>query len=88
MKSCAQVVANYPVAGANTTFFWIFRTTGKGHNLILTAMAHNLNVKSTRWNGFKEIEVLSVTLGQANVGLYRFNGTGYTLYKATSERIQ
>jgi len=56
--------------------------------LILTAMAHNLNVKSTRWNGFKEIEVLSVTLGQANVGLYRFNGTGYTLYKATSERIQ
>jgi hypothetical protein len=82
------IVANSPVAGANTTFFWIFRTTETGHDLVLTVQGHNLNVKSAHWKGYKEIELLSVTLGQANTALYRFNGTRYALYKPTSEKIQ
>jgi len=82
------VVANEPVAGANTTFFWIFRRTRNEHDLILTAQAHNLNLKNARWKGYKEIELLSVTLGQANTALYRFDGTRYTQYNVTSEKIQ
>jgi hypothetical protein len=56
--------------------------------LILTAQAHNLNLKNARWKGYKEIELLSVTLGKANTALYRFDGTRYTQYNVTSEKIQ
>ena len=82
------IVANNPVAGANTTFFWIFRNVGTSHDLILTAQGHSLIVKNTRWNGHPEIELVSVTQQQSNSDLYRFDGDHYTRYKAASEKIQ
>lgn len=82
------VVGKPPINGANVALFWIFRATVNGHELILFTGAHDLRVVRRRWKGFREIEVLSVTQGQVNTILFRFDGQRYARYKATSEKIQ
>ncbi len=82
------VAANPPVSGANTTMFWIFRTTGHGHTLVLTAMAHDLVIKKTIWNGLREIQTSSVTMMRFSTVSYRFNGKNYARFNTTGEEIR
>jgi hypothetical protein len=82
------VVGQPPINGANVAWFWIFRLTSQGHKLVLFGGGHDLRVTSRYSKGFREIELLSVTLGQFNTLLYRFDGQEYRRYKATSEKIQ
>ena len=82
------VAANPPVSGANTTMFWIFRTIGHGHKLVLTAMAHDLVIKKTRWNRFREIQTFSVTMMRPATVSYRFDGKNYSRFNTTQEGIR
>ncbi len=74
------VVANVPVSGANTTMFWLFRSTTNGHELILAAGAHDLIVKKKGRKGFRDIRTYSVIMMHATTLSYRFDGTKYTLF--------
>lgn len=76
-----------PVHGANTTMFWAFRTTHSGHDLIFTGGGHTLTAKNTRWNGYREIETLSVVTQKLATVVYRFDGTRYIRYKDKLEEI-
>jgi hypothetical protein len=82
------VVAVGPVRGANVTMFWVFRSTPHGHELVLTAGGHDLQVKSTSWKGYRDIELLSVTMQKLNTVLYKFNGKRYVHYKDKVEDIR
>jgi hypothetical protein len=82
------VVSVGPVRGANVTMFWVFRSTPHGHELVLTAGAHDLQVKSTFWKGYRDIELLSVTMQKLNTVLYKFNGKRYVRYKDKVEDIR
>jgi hypothetical protein len=77
-----------PVHGANTTMFWAFRPTHSGHDLIFTGGGHTLTAKNTRWNGYREIETLSVVMQKLATVVYRFDGTRYTRYKDKLEEIK
>lgn len=77
-----------PVHGANTTMFWAFRPTHSGYDLIFTGGGHTLTVKNTRWNGYREIETLSVVTQKLATVVYRFDGTRYTRYKDKLEEIK
>jgi hypothetical protein len=82
------VVSVGPVHGANVTMFWVFRSTPHGHELVLTAGGHDLQVKSTSWKGYRDIELLSVTMQKLNTVLYKFNGKRYVRYKDKVEDIR
>jgi hypothetical protein len=77
-----------PVQGANTTMFWAFRPTHSGHDLIFTGGGYTLTAKNTRWNGYREIETLSVVMQKLATVVYRFDGTRYTRYKDKLEKIK
>ncbi len=66
-----------PLAGANVTTFWIFRPTNQGYELLLNAAAHDLDVKSARSNGYRDIELLSATADSISRVLCKFNGETY-----------
>jgi len=49
------VVGNPPLTGANVTTFWVFRASTRGYEAVLVAPAHDLIVKRTRTNVFRDI---------------------------------
>jgi hypothetical protein len=81
------VVGQPPVSGANVTTFWVFRATPRGYELVLTAPAHSLTVRNSRWRGFRDIELVSATAVQVSTVLCRFDGKRYAEYKSKSEPI-
>lgn len=82
------VVGESPLAGANVVTFWVFCATAHGYRLVLTAPAHDLEVTSTRWKGYRDIELISLTAVQISRVICRFDGKRYRAYKSTSEPIQ
>jgi len=82
------VVGKEPLAGANVVTFWVFCSTDHGYKLVLTAPAHDLIVKNTRWKGHRDIELSSESAVQFSSVLCRFDGERYTPYKTKSEPIR
>ena len=76
------VVGEPPLVGGNVTLFWVFCATADGHELVLTAPAHNLMVKNKQWKGHREIELASMTAVQISTVLCRFDGKRYTEYRS------
>jgi hypothetical protein len=64
-----------------STMFWAFRPTVSGHELIFTGGGHDLRVKTSRTNGYRDIETLAVTMQKASTVLYRFDGKKYALQR-------
>src|SRR5262249_15402688 len=67
------IVGQAPVAGGNVAPFWIFRPTSKGHELILTAYVHDLFVRKARFNGYREIELVSLSAVEISRARLRFD---------------
>ena len=82
------VMGEGPLRGANVVTFWIFQSTTHGYRLILTAPAHDLVVKNTRWNGYHDIILMSATAEQISITLYKFDGKRYREYKSETEPIK
>jgi hypothetical protein len=87
-KTDFVVMARGPLAGGNVVVFWVFRGNPHGHELVLTAPMHDLIVKNTRWNGYRDIELLSATAVTVSTVLCRFDGKQYKEYKSKLEDIQ
>lgn len=81
------VDAEPPLSGTNVTTFWVFRSTPRGYELVLTAPAHDLQVRRTRWNGYREIELSAETAVEFTSVLFRFDGKQYTKYRVRSQRL-
>ena len=82
------VMVRGPLAGGNVVTFWVFRGTPHGHELVLTAPMHNLTVKDTRWNGYRDIELASMSAVKVAKVLCRFDGKQYKEYESKLEDIQ
>ncbi len=76
-----------PISGANVTTFWIFRSTARGHQLILTATAHDLVVGHKRRNGYLEIETMSATASEVTTVWYKFGSRRYIPYRERTELL-
>jgi hypothetical protein len=85
-KSDLVVKGEGPIAGANVTTFWIFNATDRGHELVFTAPAHDLIVQRTRWNGHREIEIISATASNVSTVLCRFDGKRYAAVRGNPGR--
>lgn len=86
-KSDLLVKGEAPILGANVTTFWIFGATDHGHELVLTAPAHDLVLQSARWKGHREIQMMSATASNVSTVLYRFDGKRYAAFQEKSEQI-
>ncbi len=82
------VMAEGSLRGSNVTTFWVFRGTASNYELVLTAPAHDLEVKKTRWKGYRDIELTSLTAVKISTVLCRFNGKQYTKHRAKTQPIQ
>jgi hypothetical protein len=87
-KADFVVMARGPRAGGNVVTFWVFRSTSQGHEVVLTAPMHNLIVKNTRWKGYRDIELASMSAAKVSTVLCRFDGKQYKEYKSNLEDIQ
>jgi hypothetical protein len=67
------------LVGANTAQFWVLRKTPEGYTLVLSQIAHNLDVLQTRTNGFRDIRLSAVVSLQVVTIHYRFSGHSYEL---------
>jgi hypothetical protein len=81
------VMGQGELRGANVITFWVFRSTGQGHVLVLTAPAHDLIVKKTQWKGLREIQMLAATAVQIHTVLFRFDGREYKVSREKWEPI-
>ena len=81
------VMAEPPLAGGNVVTFWVFRDTGHGHDLVMTAPMHDLNVKNTRHNGYRDIELDAMTAVTLSTVLCRFDGKQYKEYKSKQKDL-
>jgi hypothetical protein len=77
-----------PLRGANVVTFWVFCATAHGYDLVLTAPAHDLIVKSARWKGHYNIALMSASARQVSTIVYRFDGKRYAEYKSELETIK
>ena len=87
-KTDLVVVGVGPLLGANVTTFWIFSATPNGHELAMTAAAHDLIVKKTLWKGYREIEMSGETAVEITRVQYRWEGKQYVAYEETLEPIE
>jgi hypothetical protein len=82
------VMAVGSLRGANITRFWVFRPTDRRFEMLLDARVHDLIVKKSRSNGYRDIELLSATAVTVSTVIVRFDGTKYQTYKTRSETIR
>jgi hypothetical protein len=82
------VMAGDALGGGNTSTFWVFRAIGRRYELILTAPAHDLTIRNTRWKGYRDIELTSMSAVRISHVLCRFDGERYSKYKIRSEEIR
>ena len=87
-KDDLVVVGNPPVSGGNLAMFWVFRATGQGYNLVLSASAHSLHFENPRWNGYRTVQLTGFTAMEYSKVWYRFEAGRYIQYKEKSGKIE
>jgi hypothetical protein len=81
------VVGEPPLLGANTATFWVFLASSRGYELALKIPAHDLQIKNTRRNGYRDIEASAESAVTFYSALFRFDGKGYVKRSGRAERI-
>jgi energy-converting hydrogenase Eha subunit C len=82
------VLAKNPcLSGANIGPFWVFRSTPQGYTLVLSIVAHDLEVLRTKSKGYLDIRMVSATVGTISTVIFRFNGEKYEQFQSKLEPI-
>jgi hypothetical protein len=71
------VIGVGPVRGANVTTFWLFRPTNTDYERLLNAPALGLEIKRSRTNGNRNIELTSAAAGRVSTLQCKFRGGSY-----------
>jgi hypothetical protein len=72
-----EISANACLVGANTGGFWVLRRTSQGFQLVLSQMAHSLDILKTRSNGLRDIRLYTIALREHSIQDFRFDGQKY-----------
>jgi hypothetical protein len=63
--------------GANIAPFWIVRRTSDGFRIILSWVSHDLDILSTRTNGYHDVRLSSLTAKTVSTVVCKFDGQKY-----------
>ena len=78
------VMGSYPMSGADNTWFWIVRQSGKSATILLWAGGNCLDVESTRTLGYRDIVTTWSSASTTETNTYRYNGKSYKLRRRKS----
>jgi hypothetical protein len=71
--------------GANVNRFWVFRPIGSGrYQTILNGPAHDLVIKNSRSNGYRDIKLLSATAVAVSTLILKFDGIPHVQSEITT----
>jgi hypothetical protein len=73
--------------GANVGPIWVFHKTAKGYDEVLSISVHDLRVLKTKWKGFREIQVYSMTAVTVTTEIFRFDGQRYVSFNKVTKPI-
>jgi hypothetical protein len=76
-----------PFIGANVGPFWVIRELPTGPQVVLAAISLSLEIRKTRSNGYRDIELFAATAVEGTTTKLHFNGTKYVLYRQTTAPI-
>ena len=80
------VVGTGAILGANITSFWVFRPEHGGFELLLdSAPALQLNIKNTRSQGYRDVELLAATAVSVSTVVCKFDGRIYKTYSRSTK---
>lgn len=82
------VLGRGPLANAGTAPFWIFRQHGKSTDLVFTASAHDLILRTTETHGLRDLEIVNIHPNAITIADYGFNGSRYQLRRTRTEKIK
>ncbi len=82
------VVAEGLLRGANVDTFWVFVHRDQGYALVLTVPAFDIIVKSSRTNGYRNIEASAATAVTVTTASFRFDGHRYVRASVKTEDIK
>jgi hypothetical protein len=76
-----EISANACLVGANTGGFWVLRRTSAGFQLVLSQIAHALEVLESSSNGLRDIRLYTGALSEHTIVDFRFDGSQYRLFR-------
>ena len=82
------VIGKGMLQGANVTTFWVFAQGPQGLKLVLTLPAHDLSIKPTRTNGYRNIQAVMMTAGRVSTAELRFDGKEYRVRENRSKSVR
>ena len=68
-----------PLSGADNTWFWIVRTSGRQASVLLWVGASCVNIKQTSTNGYRDVVADWSSAAEMLTQVYRYNGKVYRL---------
>ena len=71
--------------GAHAVPFWILRNTGGKYELLLETYADCLTVLDSRTNGYRDIQVLSLTAVTTTTAVFKFTVSQYKIAERKTE---
>lgn len=73
--------------GANVTTLWVFAQRPQGLKVLLTLPAHDLLIKPTRTNGYRNIQAIMMTAGRSFDGDTPFRWKEYRVHEDSTKSI-
>ena len=72
---------------ADASWFWIFRQTDTGYDMVLSAAGNALSLLNSYTAGCRDVTVFRASAAQLSTAKYKFNGNVYEIVKNTSEPV-
>lgn len=82
------VAAAGPMVGTNVSPFWVVVHNARGYKLVFALSAHDLEVRSVRANGYRDLKTYGMTASTITRVHFRFDGNEYKRSSEKTENIK
>lgn len=79
------VVGVPPMAGADSSWFWVIRATRNGPRVVLFTSASSLDLAESTTNGYRDIIATSSSASETQETTYHFDGKSYKGWKKETQ---
>lgn len=81
------VMGSYPLSGADNTWFWLVRKSGKSASILLFAGASCLTFSQRKTLGYADVVTTWSSAAVTVTQTYRYDGRSYKLWRTKSRRV-
>lgn len=81
------VIGEFPMSGADNTWFWVVRRSGEKATILLWAAANCLDIHEKSNGGLRDVETTWSSASEARIERYVFDGIHYRLTERKSRPV-